>query len=347
MPATPANLKHAERTRNVILFEIATGTFKLEKHFPKRAGVGRATGQVGEALSEYLRYKRTDCALSTIRDYKSAIEFHLRPKFGDMAFSDVNYSMVRAWLADLEISSKRKNNILIPLREIFQAAYRDGVIQSNPLDRIENFRHSPEEPNPFTPEEINQVLGACKDEQVKNLFQFAFYTGLRTSELIALRWEDVDLDRNEVFVTRAKVRKTFKATKTLAGQRHVSLQPIARDALVSQARFRSESHPEIFLNPKTGAPWIDDGQLRKRAWQPLFKSISVTPRNPYQTRHTFASIMLSAGEDPFWVSVQMGHKNLQMTLKRYARWLRLANKENGSKAAEYLAQFRHEKDINV
>ncbi|MES2069252.1 MAG: tyrosine-type recombinase/integrase [Pseudomonadota bacterium] len=343
---TEANLKHADRTRNAILFDIAAGTLNLEKYFPNRHAAGIPSDSINAALDEFLKYKRLDCANSTLRDYKSAIDFHLRPKFGKLSFQEVSASMVRAWLADLAIGPKRKNNILIPLREIFKLAYRDGRIAHNPLDRIENLRNQPEDPNPFSPEEINTLLNASSG-QVKNLFQFAFYTGLRTSELISLRWDDFDLVNKQIYVSRAKVRKVIKDTKTAAGRRTVKLLPYAVEALSRQRDFKSEEHKEIFLNPNTGKPWIDDGQIRKSAWYPLLRSASVTLRNPYQTRHTYASLMLTAGEDPFWVSVQMGHKNLQMTLKRYARWIPNRNQSGGEKVMLFLSQFSHSEAISV
>jgi len=341
IPATEANIKYAERTRNAILFDIAKGELDLEKYFPNRLGRStESSGEISEALDNFLRFKRLDCAPSTVRDYKSAIDFHLRPKFGEYPFKAVTASMVREWLTELPITGKRKNNILIPLREVFQLAYRDGIIAANPLDRIENLRHQPEEPNPFAPNEINKILVTASG-QIKNLFQFAFYSGLRTSELIALRWEDVDLKQKHIYVSRAKVRKSLKDTKTAAGRRIVILLPVAEEALKAQEAFKSTKHPEIFLNPKTGEPWIDDGQLRKSAWYPLLRSAAVILRNPYQTRHTYASLMLTAGEDPFWVSVQMGHKNLQMTLKRYARWIPTRSHSGGEKVMRFLSQFSH------
>ena len=68
--------------------------------------------------------------------------------------------------------------------------------------------------DPFSPDEINAILGAA-DGPIRNLLQFAFWTGLRTSELIALRWEDVDGDA--IHVQRAKVRGKLKSPKTEAG----------------------------------------------------------------------------------------------------------------------------------
>jgi len=67
------------------------------------------------------------------------------------------------------------------------------------------------------------------------------------------------------------------------------------------------------------------------------KKAGVRYRNPYQTRHTFASMMLSAGENIAWVSAQMGHSNVLITAKAYARWIN-NNEQHGAKAAEMYGQ---------
>lgn len=62
-------------------------------------------------------------------------------------------------------------------------------------------------------------------------------------------------------------------------------------------------------------------EVRSSAWLPLFKKTNVPYRNLYQTRHTYASMMVSGGEYFPWVSSQMGHETLLMTARYYVRWL--------------------------
>lgn len=73
-------------------------------------------------------------------------------------------------------------------------------------------------------------------------------------------------------------------------------------------------------------------QLRRTAWIYLLKRAGVRYRNPYQTRHTYASMLISQGENVLWVSKQMGHANMQVTLKRYTDWLPDKNALRGYKA---------------
>jgi integrase len=95
------------------------------------------------------------------------------------------------------------------------------------------------------------------------LFKVAFWTGLRTSELIALRWEDVDLRAGMLSVRRAKVRKQVKAPKTKAGRRTLQLLQPARDALLDQRQYTQPAGAEVFHNPRTGEPWLHDGPIRR------------------------------------------------------------------------------------
>lgn len=76
---------------------------------------------------------------------------------------------------------------------------------------------------------------------------------------------------------------------------------------------------------------------QERILDSIIEKAGVRYRNPYQTRHTFASMMLSAGENIAWVSAQMGHSNVLITAKTYARWIN-NNEQHGAKAAEMYGQ---------
>jgi len=87
----------------------------------------------------------------------------------------------------------------------------------------------------------------------------------------------------------------------------------------------------VFINAGTGKRWTGDNQIWK-IWQTIIKKAKVRYRNPYQTRHTFASMMLSAGEHPMWVAKQMGHKDWTMIARIYGKWMPSADPNAGSRA---------------
>lgn len=150
-------------------------------------------------------------------------------------------------------------------------------------------------------------------------FQIAFSTGLRTSELLALEWEDIDLSNKRITVSRAKVRGQIKGPKTSASKRTVELQPLAERAV--RSLMHGPMDGEIFRNPRNGDPWTNGQMLRKGYWYPALDMFGVARRNPYQTRHTFASHMLRIGANPLYVAQQMGHRDWGMIRKVYGRYI--------------------------
>lgn len=341
---TKSNLAFADRLKSAIKHEIAIGTFSYAKHFPhsKNATLGTKSSNktVGEALDEYIESARRTIELSTWRSYRSAVEFHLKPTFGNIRLIDLTSAKIKSWIGGLTISNKRINNVLIPLRNIFKDAFDDGLIDRNPVLRVRSLKVQFEEPQPLSPNEIEAILKELP-QQGKNLIQFAVWTGLRTSELIALEWGDIDWNAGLVRVRRACVNKHTKQPKTKSGERDVLLFPPALSALQNQKTFTFLANGRVFSNPNTNEPWTTDGQIRRTLWMPALKRAGIVYRNPYQTRHTYASTLLSAGENPMWVAQQMGHKDWGMIRRRYGRWIPEIDSSAGGKVMQFWSHFSH------
>jgi integrase len=346
---TKPNLLYASRLKSTIQHEITIGTFDYSKHFPNsknaRFGTNQSNKTVLQALDDFLTASKRRLEKSTWRDYNSAVEHHLKPQFGNFRLVDVTASEIKTWIGGLTISAKRINNILIPLRTVFDDAFSDGIIDRNPVTRIKNLSVRREEPDPFKPHEIEAILKNLP-AQGKNFVQFAIWTGLRTSELIALEWSDIDWNKNVLRVRRATVNKNTKKPKTKAGERDIKLFPPAIEALNGQKEYTLLANGRIFYNPRTNEPWETDGQIRKTMWIPALKRAGVIYRNPYQTRHTYASTLLSAGENPLWVAQQMGHKDWGMIRKTYGRWIPDVDTSAGGKVMAFWTQIGHKDAVN-
>ncbi|MBA3755934.1 MAG: tyrosine-type recombinase/integrase [Nitrosomonas sp.] len=328
IPAPPnkAAQKELELKLQAIKYEIRIGNFDYLKHFPysKKAIVLRKTRPdrytIRESLRDWLIRNKSRFQQSTLRDYESAINFHLIPAFGELTIAELTSSIVIDWQNNLPCSNKRKSNISTPIRRLFDELFLDGVIDKNPFARVKNLPSNTREPEPFNQEEVVKILNELTGQE-KNLIQFAFWSGLRTSELIALRWENIDLDQNRIFVRSACVRGYFKTTKTKSGKREVMLQPQAREALLNQKNYTEKYNEAVFLDSRVNKPWKDDQAIRKIVWTSALKRAGIKYRNPYQTRHTFASTLLSRGENPLSVAQQMGHKDWGQIIKVYGRWI--------------------------
>ncbi len=345
---TRDNLAHCRRWRESILHEIGTGAFVYRRHFPysrRAAWFGeRATDglTVGGLLDRWMAAISGRLSKAGRLSYESAIRVHLRPRFGPLPIGILGADEIRLFVATLGVAPKTENNILTPLRQAYRMAFEEGLIDANPLDRVRAATVERRDPDPFTPEEMRAILNACGESWHRALFQLAFATGLRTSELIALWWEDVDWEKRVLHVRRARVRGEIKATKTTAGRRTVDLSEPALAALVDAAGLPGgplvgASPAIVFLDPETGQPWPSDGPIRHRAWKPALQRAGVRYRYPYQTRHTYASLMLSAGEDPTYIAAQMGHRDWAMIRRVYARWMPGVRADAGSRGGAALA----------
>jgi integrase len=323
---TAKNLKDAFEIKQMILTEIKLGTFDYAKRFPTSINAKKHSVSAGnlitieETLNNWLRIHQRRLAMSTIRDYNSAINHHLIPSFGHIYLSELTTPMVKNWIASLKISAKRINNIMTPLRMVFEDAYEDEVIHKNPLRRIKNLPVKTREPEPFSQKEIGNILKQLAG-QVHNLIKTAFWTGMRTSELIGLRWSDIDFTKKQIHIRNVIVRNTEKQPKTNSGIRSIEMNEYSLAALEAQAKNYGKAKGYVFTDSTSLNIPFDDQKIRKRIWNPALKKADIKYREPYQTRHTFASTMLMQKKTPFWVSRQMGHASPTQTYKSYARWI--------------------------
>ena len=322
---TKTALSEAFRMREAVLHAIAMNKFDYALYFPDSPRAIKYSKNKGSlisiehALKEWLKRAERRCQYSTLKDYGSMVYYHLIPAFGDLTLTELTLDHIEDWIDSLEVSNKRINNILSPLKQVYSDAFCDGIIEKNPLQRLRLLPITQREPRPFSLNEIQRILNQLTDQSY-NLIKFAFWTGLRTSELIGLRWEDIDLDRHQCYVRVAIVGGREKTTKTASGHRTINLNEHSATALRSQFGF-TEKKLRVFNDPKTNLPWANDQIIRKRVWKSALNTAGVEYRNPYQTRHTFASMMLSQGKNPMWVAQQMGHKDWGMIRKVYGRWL--------------------------
>ena len=331
---TKANIKYAERLRGEILNAIELGTFAYAKYFPdspQLAKLGiravRNDMTVGELLlAQYTVYERT-VAVSTLKNYWRTYYSKLEPQWGDTLLRDLTPAAIRAWLGTLKLSAPSINQMLIPLRSMLDQAVNDDLIEGSPLDRVklrkvlsrDAYDKSPTA-DPFDADEIKAILAAV-DGQLRNLWQFAFTTGMRPSEYIALQWESIDWDNFTAKVERARVvGVTSDETKTKASRRLIDLRRGAYEALKAQEQHSRLAKGLVFLDPHSGRGWNASARLLK-LWEAALKKAGVRYRSQYQTRHTFASTLLSTGGNPMYVSKQMGHTDTTMVTRIYGSWI--------------------------
>ena len=334
---TKRNIKYASNLRAEILNKIAKQEFNYADYFPDSNNVtdlseSLPSKTIDELFSDWLKKAKNTCEVSTYIQYKSAVDNHLSPVFGRIQICDLKTHHIRDWLSVLKLKIKTIKNLLIPLRHIVDQALVDRQINENPFLQIKYRKivnkesySSDYEIDPFSKEEITAIANAAHHKTLRNQFLFNFFTGVRPEELIALTPQDIDLESGTVTINKAISRGVLKEPKTKSGKRKIILLPQAIEAVTDQLKTADNT---LFYNPITLKPW-GDTKLIRRYWQRVLKYANVRYRNPYQMRHTYASMLLSHGENIMWVASQMGHIDIEMVIKCYGKWLPNSNFENG------------------
>jgi integrase len=332
---TAANIAHAKRQADKIRKAIELGTFRLADFFPDSA---RAYEQAEQAppktfgpLADLWFDAQGELAGATKAQYRDAIGFWKRLLGDDTPIDRLTHQVLAAKLGKYPwASAKLFNNYLIPLRGIFAFEYSGPRVLLNPMNGIANRKVVKKLPDPLTAAERDRILvdmAAHYDARVVAYFTFAFYTGMRPEEIIALQWGDIDWDSG---IARVQRVRTFRGgeserTKTYV-QRDVDLVPRAADALKTMKAYtflkRDEdgSECDIFENPVTGRRWHDERSQREHYWHPTLNRLGIRRRRPYCTRHTYCTVALMAGIKPAYIAAQAGH-SIKMLLDVYARWI--------------------------
>jgi integrase len=144
---------------------------------------------------------------------------------------------------------------------------------------------------------------------------------LRTSEQYALPWANISWKDHQAKIDAAIVEGRKKETKTTSSERMIGLLPMAYKALQDQKIInRPEWSEYVFVNPVTKRHYRHNDETGERL-KTLCKKAGVRYRNQYQTRHSYASNLLSGGENIYYVANQLGHKNIEMVMRVYGHYI--------------------------
>jgi integrase len=136
-----------------------------------------------------------------------------------------------------------------------------------------------------------------------------------------------------IFIHRTYVYKKEGVPKTKKSKRYIQCLPQVLDALAEQRKLTGNQE-HIFLTVD-GRRMTPD-HIRKEVWMPVLEKAGLDYRPPIQTRHTFATMMLSAGEDVGWVQNMLGHSSLQMIFQRYYAWIPKHTRSDGQAFMRYV-----------
>ena len=229
------------------------------------------------------------------------------------------------------LQAKNNSNLTIrkkarAFKACFEYALKLDLLDKNPFFMPKLSPNEKELENaeikPFDLAQMQRLIKESKGE-LKSYLKIAFFTGLRTGELLGLTRDDLNLGENKAYVKRTLLNdgKSTNSPKNRSSYRTIDLLPLVARELKTIARQNDEGF--LFKSPVC--------RLRKD-FKALQERLKIQPlRRLYDTRHSFASVMLSKGEEPMWISrVMLGHSSLNQTFSTYAKYLPKSVKERAT-----------------
>ena len=278
--------------------------------------------------------------------YRSLWTRHLEPSLGGTRLKDITREQARslfaAKIAD-GLSRASVMQIVGLLRAILNHAIDDGRVQSNPAVRLGRFYRGRTETEatptvePFTSAQLAHLFATCDNEAPawSDFLRTAAWTGLRQGELLGLQWADIDFAAGFIHVRRTVA---YRKGKLLCGSpksgRARKVDLASRLAALLQAR-KLIADTDALVAGRGLNPWIfpntagvphDAMNLLHRWWGPLLDAAGMRRARFHDLRHTFASLLIQAGESLAYVRDQLGHSSIKITVDLYGHLVPGANR---------------------
>ncbi|MBR7112063.1 MAG: site-specific integrase [Clostridia bacterium] len=288
-----------------------------------------------ELLTEWLElHQKENIKARTYSRYQGLITMHIVPTLGEKNISELGRREIQEFLTQQKkdgnmrngekLSATSTNMMLSILNLAFEYACDMEYVEENPCARVRRTKTETKKIEAFTIEEqraIETEIARLNDKRLHGIL-LCLYTGLRIGELLGLTWNDVDLDRGVIKITKTVYREKDKngawqlcidTPKTTASDRVIPLPKYITDMLCRD--YENAKTPYIVENKK-------GERMSIRSYQYIFEKLTERARvrklNFHALRHTFATRAIECGMDIKTIADIMGHQNASITLNRYA-----------------------------
>ena len=255
-----------------------------------------------------------------------------------------------------DMGAKSKKAIYTVLNKGYKYAIQEERYKkTNPMTciQIKDNKYKDPDENQNQPLEIQEYLDVLKyinsnvekNEQYALYLKIALLTGMRTNEILALKYKDINLDKMKIKIYKSMYKGEVDQTKTKQSNREIKIiKPLGEMIKNYYKKYlvenKVEANPEDFVfarhekDYKLVVKHISP-QTIKIFFKDILKKLGIKDRSLYSTRHSFASVMVSYGEDLGWVSHMLGHTNIAITAGIYAKYL----ENNKERAINFIKDY--------
>ena len=336
----------AEKLR-AATFSIDNGTFQEPRKIT-----------IEEYAKEYLQTCAITLAHYTQQSYKRILDNHILPALGKVKLTDLTHRQVQAFVATLSakkgLSAKTVRNIHGVLHSMLEAAVRDEILLRNVSEKCRLPRVTQTQVKAITTAELGRFLQAIEGEPFRNIFFVDIFSGLRISEILGLRWNDVDFENGCIYVRQQLMQNQergdfsyFLAAPKEGKQRKVILANAVLGAIqkqhIKQLKQRMAAG-ELWDNSFDLVFTNDFGRPlnRRTVYKHLKRVLRDCGMGDYtfhSLRHSFATISLENGDDIKTVQTNLGHYAASFTLKTYVHVSDQMQRNSAARMQELIASL--------
>jgi integrase len=291
--------------------QIAQGKFDMMSLEPALTFEGLAKPYLEYAKANKKSWQRDRTSLNS-----------LLPFFGSKRLKNISPFMVEKYKQQRrgKVSAASVNRELACMKHMFNLAIKWGKVSKNPVREVKLFKEKNRRLRFLSEEEADRLVNAC-NAQLKPVVITALETGMRLGEILKLKWNDIDFERNLVMLDETKS----------GSPRQIPLSDELREMFIDMKSRSTQEY--VFLN-KQGKPFRDIRESFERAK----KKARINNFRFHDLRHTFASHLVMAGIDLVTVKELLGHKTIQMTM----RYSHLSGKHKQQAINILQRRLRHE-----
>lgn len=299
-------------TGNTISEAFANG---LEKYGTAQPQSQNITVKFGEYARRWFDlYKRPKHKPTTLKTYETLFSKHILPYFEDKPLSGITIDDIQSFIkerANMAWSSVRQMKVL--LHEVFKAAIEDGYMQKDPTtsDRLILPKKVKERKALSTEDylEIMQSMGKLRTEDA-TLLALLMFTGMRRSEVLGLRWEDIDCEAGYIHVEQGV---TFTSNQPINGtpKSKAGLRPIPI-SMHLKPYLQSGGKGFVLGGDE---PWTQSKY--DRTWERIGKTINLHGATAHVFRHSYLTMLGGTNATVKTLQIIAGHADIQTTMNRY------------------------------
>jgi integrase len=282
---------------------------------------------------------------STVAGYSSYLTKHIEPRWSSVILTDIKPLHVSEWLKKVPLSPKTKGHVRALFHMLFERAMLWGLLdlQRNPIEliKLKGTSRRLRRPHIITPEKFQELI-TILEQPYRTMAIVAICTGLRVSEVLALRWEHIDFSAGLILVQQGVVSGRIGKVKTEASNDEIPLDPVFAQLLLTWRGDRTSGL--VFPSHVTGRSY-HAGILQQKILRPKGAEIGIPKLGWHTFRHTYRSLLDEAGA-PIGVQQKlMRHSNVATTMNVYGNSTLRAKQDANSKVVKILINPERNKDV--